>query len=80
MGVQTYKKPTHTDYEVYMKYKRMMNNGMREYEAIDIIAQLSAVDRKVIKDIIKRESEDEKLLGKQEYIDKNRGNVSGNRW
>lgn len=70
----------YTDYEVYSKYKRLLRSGESKFGAIDIIAQLNAVDMSRIKGIIEKESAKEQSLGESAYIDENRGNISGNRW
>lgn len=71
---------SYADYEVYSKYKRLLRNGESHVGAMEIIAQLNAVDISRIDKIIKQESAKEKILGESAYIAENRGNVSGNRW
>lgn len=70
----------YTDYEIYSKYKRLMKNGESSFSAIDMIAQLNAVDMSRIKSIINQERDKENQMGERAYIKNNSRNISGNRW
>lgn len=68
-----------SNFEIYMKFKRLIKSGNNEMDAMDIIAQLTATNYGRIKKIVEQERSAEESLGETQYREVNRGNLSDNR-